>query len=411
MIPFLESSKKCAVYPQRAIIRTFVLFLLILQNVQPISLAYAGDDGEPRVPTSDTDFFYYVHDDHLGSSQLLTEGKTTARHAGLTYQRGEILQRFEYAPFGQETHVLNPNLTFDPSYTGQNYDIDTGLYYYKSRYYNPVLARFIQPDTTVPSATDLQAYNRYSYVRNNPLKYVDPTGHFWGFFRKILGAFIGALIAVIVTIATLGALGVPGVTVGAMIANASFAEMILAGAAGGLVGGAIGGGISGGIRGALLGALFGAIGGAASGGIGFGVAGLEGAVRAGVSAAIIAAGAGLSYVTGGWQGLVFFGAGLVGAYAGSGIGEPIAAKMGRVPGSPKSFGKLYAQATPIDSEDQATEMLRRFGGGFKGPRGQGENYRYVGPSEAAAINEAGTVPNVDVRGNPKNVFYTNEHFT
>src|SRR3989338_4625822 len=186
--------------------------------IQMPTLAFAGDTGEPRIPHSDVDYFYYHHDDHLGSSHILTEGKPSAKHAGLIYRRGEILQRFEYAPFGQEIHVLNPNLRFDPSYTGQTYDIETCLYYYKSRYYNPLLARFIQPDTVVPDAKNLQAYNRYSYVSNNPLKYVDPTGHFWGFFRKLLGAFIGALIAVIVTIATLGALGVPGVTVGAMIA-------------------------------------------------------------------------------------------------------------------------------------------------------------------------------------------------
>src|SRR3989338_3203667 len=144
---------------------------------------------------SDPDFFVYHHGDHLGSSHIITEGKASARHSGIVYRKGQLLQRFEYSPFGQETYVLNPNLKFDPSYTGQTYDIESGLYYYKSRYYNPQLGRFIQPDTIVPDAKNLQAYNRYTYVNNNPLKYVDPTGHFFGgFFKKLVGAFIGALV-------------------------------------------------------------------------------------------------------------------------------------------------------------------------------------------------------------------------
>jgi RHS repeat-associated protein len=54
-----------------------------------------------------------------------------------------MLQRFEYTPFGQTRYVLNASLNLDPSYTGQAYDVDTGLYYYKSRFYDPKLGRFI----------------------------------------------------------------------------------------------------------------------------------------------------------------------------------------------------------------------------------------------------------------------------
>jgi hypothetical protein len=42
---------------------------------------------------------------------------------------------------------------------------------------NPALGRFVQADTLVPDPADPQSLNRYTYVRNNPLKYVDPTGH------------------------------------------------------------------------------------------------------------------------------------------------------------------------------------------------------------------------------------------
>jgi hypothetical protein len=46
-----------------------------------------------------------------------------------------------------------------------------------ARYYDPVTGQFVSPDTLVPDATNLFDYNRYMYVRGNPLKYTDPTGH------------------------------------------------------------------------------------------------------------------------------------------------------------------------------------------------------------------------------------------
>ena len=48
---------------------------------------------------------------------------------------------------------------------------------YVARRYDPVLGRFIQPDTIVPDPGDPQALNRYSYVGNNPVRYTDPSGH------------------------------------------------------------------------------------------------------------------------------------------------------------------------------------------------------------------------------------------
>ncbi len=54
-------------------------------------------------------------------------------------------------------------------FTGQTLDSATGLYDYGARYYDPVIARFIQPDTIVPDAGDPQAFNRCSYLYNNPM--------------------------------------------------------------------------------------------------------------------------------------------------------------------------------------------------------------------------------------------------
>ena len=63
----------------------------------------------------------------------------------------------------------------DKKFTGQRLD-DTGLYYNGARYYDPIIGRFISPDTVVPNVMNPQAFNRYSYVYNNPLRYVDPSG-------------------------------------------------------------------------------------------------------------------------------------------------------------------------------------------------------------------------------------------
>jgi RHS repeat-associated protein len=59
------------------------------------------------------------------------------------------------------THSLNP----------------TSLYYYNTRYYDPLIGGFISPDTIVPLPSNPQSFNRYSYCLNNPLKYIDPSGH------------------------------------------------------------------------------------------------------------------------------------------------------------------------------------------------------------------------------------------
>ena len=65
------------------------------------------------------------------------------------------------------------------------------MYYYNARYYDPHLGRFIQPDTLVPDPLSPQAWNRFSYVYNNPTSYVDPSGH--GVPAIVLVAAVGFL--------------------------------------------------------------------------------------------------------------------------------------------------------------------------------------------------------------------------
>ena len=48
-----------------------------------------------------------------------------------------------------------------------------------ARLYDPTIARFMSADSIIPFMYDTQAFNRYTYVKNNPLKYTDPSGHSW----------------------------------------------------------------------------------------------------------------------------------------------------------------------------------------------------------------------------------------
>jgi len=53
-----------------------------------------------------------------------------------------------------------------------------GLMYYGARFYDPVLGRFSSPDTIIPEQTQgTQAWDRFSYTNNNPMRYTDPSGH------------------------------------------------------------------------------------------------------------------------------------------------------------------------------------------------------------------------------------------
>jgi RHS repeat-associated protein len=80
-----------------------------------------------------------------------------------------------YYPYGSTRSGEAPT---DWLFTGQRFDGTIGLYDYGARFYDPALGRFISADAIVPEPGNPQALNRYSYVLNNPLRYVDPAGRF-----------------------------------------------------------------------------------------------------------------------------------------------------------------------------------------------------------------------------------------
>jgi RHS repeat-associated protein len=111
----------------------------------------------------------YYHKDHLGSSTVMTDAS------------GNMLETTDYMPFGAQRDNSGPypNITHY-RFTGQELDVESGLYNYNARLYDPVIGRFISADVIVPNPFDPQDLNRYTYVRNNPLIYVDPSGHHYG---------------------------------------------------------------------------------------------------------------------------------------------------------------------------------------------------------------------------------------
>jgi len=74
------------------------------------------------------------------------------------------------------------------NFTGQRRDANTGLGFYNARYYDSEIGRFISADSIVPGAGDATSFNRYAYVRNNPLRYIDPSGHKCGATDRDAGA-------------------------------------------------------------------------------------------------------------------------------------------------------------------------------------------------------------------------------
>lgn len=114
-------------------------------------------------------------------------------------EQGTKLITYEYDPWGKiyTTWTFNnAHLTGAVKnpfcYRGYYYDSETGFYYLNSRYYDPVLGRFISPDseaviTATPGA--LTDKNLYAYCDNNPITRADDGGEFW--FNVVIGAAIG----------------------------------------------------------------------------------------------------------------------------------------------------------------------------------------------------------------------------
>ena len=78
-------------------------------------------------------------------------------------------------------------------YRGYYYDRETRLYYLQSRYYDFANCRFINADGQL-SVVDFSAVNLFAYCGNNPVNYIDPSGHVFMLITTAIGAVVGGVI-------------------------------------------------------------------------------------------------------------------------------------------------------------------------------------------------------------------------
>jgi RHS repeat-associated protein len=101
--------------------------------------------------------------------------------------KGGVIDRVTFDSFGNKVSESAPEKSFRFGFTGRELDPETGLYYYRAQYYDPLVGRFISVDSIGFQAGDT---NLYRYVFNSPTQGIDPTGHefdlgqswnnFWG---------------------------------------------------------------------------------------------------------------------------------------------------------------------------------------------------------------------------------------
>ncbi|MCC7412730.1 MAG: hypothetical protein IT495_14035, partial [Gammaproteobacteria bacterium] len=144
----------------------------------------AGDAGVVALYRSRSDLTQetrYLHRDHLDSITAVTD------------EAGAPLEALSYDAHGKRRNpdwtdaaVPLSAATTDRGYTGHEHLDEVGLIHRNGRIYDPTLGRMVSADPFVQFPGNLQAYNRYAYVLNNPLSFTDPSGYgLFGFFKKI----------------------------------------------------------------------------------------------------------------------------------------------------------------------------------------------------------------------------------
>lgn len=127
--------------------------------------------------------YYYLHRDYQGSIMAIT---------GIT---GNVVERRMFDAWGsiiayngsdKNIPTTSTSLLLDRGYTGHEHHLGVGLINMNGRIYEPKFHRFLQPDANIQDPFNIQNYNRYGYCMNNPTKYSDPSGEFWGFVAGFL---------------------------------------------------------------------------------------------------------------------------------------------------------------------------------------------------------------------------------
>jgi len=138
-------------------------FVQVINSSGTYNYTYIYHEGQ-LVAQSVNGVKLFIHGNHEGSSSVVTNAS------------GGVVERTEYSPFGEQ---LNQSVV-RYGYEGKEYSSTVGDTDFNFRKYNPEWGLFTQPDDIIQNIYDPQALNRYSFERNNPYKYTDPTGHTYG---------------------------------------------------------------------------------------------------------------------------------------------------------------------------------------------------------------------------------------
>ncbi|WP_138479024.1 FG-GAP-like repeat-containing protein [Dyadobacter bucti] len=133
---------------------------------------------------NNVDQYYYTYTDHLGS--LLTT--TAANGTVLLDQNFDAWGRLRHPANWDYANVPAPTSYLYRGFTGHEHLTNFNLINMNGRMYDPVVGRVLSVDNYVQDPFGTQDYNRYSYAKNNPLKYNDPDGN-----NPLIGALIGGL--------------------------------------------------------------------------------------------------------------------------------------------------------------------------------------------------------------------------
>ena len=118
--------------------------------------------GAQRVAMRKNGTLSYPLADHLGSTSLTTNTS------------GALVSELRYKAWG-EARYSSGTMPTSYRYTGQREEASFGLYFYNARWSDPLIGRFTSADTITPNR--IQGLDRYAYVNNSPINYIDPSGH------------------------------------------------------------------------------------------------------------------------------------------------------------------------------------------------------------------------------------------
>ena len=148
----------------------YIFIYLYDEAGSPIGIKFRG----ANYAAGEYDYFFF--EKNLQGDIVAIYNESGAKVATYIYDAWGKVTTTYVSTNSIERYVANNNPF---RYRGYYYDLETGLYYLQSRYYNPTWGRFLNADSYVSTGTnDILGYNMYAYCNNNPIKLVDSTGEF-----------------------------------------------------------------------------------------------------------------------------------------------------------------------------------------------------------------------------------------